>query len=395
MMTPTPTPKPRGSGRYVVIGIVIVAILLLLSGLIPRLTRNRAAVAEAREVSGPPVVTVAAAHLGDPTNTLSLPATLYGLHETGLYVRTNGYVRALRADMGSHVRKGDTLAVVEMPELEQELNQARATLAQTQATGELARTTYERWKNIAAQGASTKQEFDEKQAAYNVSLATAASAKANVERLTELKRFGNLIAPFSGVVTARNIDVGALVSPTMGTGARPLFSLVQVDTIRVVTSVPQDAAPSVKVGQPADITVQELGGTAFHGVVTRTAQALDLSTRTLLTEIQVDNRNGQLMPGMFGEVKLALPRTKPSLLVPANTLIIRGTGAQVAVVHDGTVEMTKVTLGRDYGAEVEVMSGLTTGELLVVNPGDDIVNGLAVKAAAPPAGRPPAAAKNL
>jgi RND family efflux transporter MFP subunit len=286
--------------------------------------------------------------------------------------------------MGSQVRAGDTLAVVEMPELEQELNQARATLQQTLATGELSRSTFERWTSIAKEGASTKQEFDEKQAAYNASLASAANARANVERLTELKRFGNLVAPFSGVVTARNIDVGALVSPTTGTGARPLFALAQVDTLRVVTSVPQNAAPSVKVGQMAEIYVQELGNQAFHGRVTRTAEALDLATRTLLTEIEVDNRAGRLMPGMFGQVKLDLPRGKRSLLVPANTLMIRGTGAEVAVVRDGKIEITKVTLGRDYGSEVEIVRGLEAGQQLVVNPSDDIANGVSVRVAAPP-----------
>ncbi|MBC8089501.1 MAG: biotin/lipoyl-binding protein, partial [Phycisphaerae bacterium] len=223
----TPTPPPSNSGRYVVIGFIIVIVLLLLSGILPRLTRQQRVVAEASEVMAAPMVTVSAAHLGDPTNVLALPATLYGLHETGLYVRTNGYVRSLRADMGSRVRAGDTLAVVEMPELDQELNQARATLAQVVANGELTRSTLDRWKKMMSQGAATQQEFDEKQAAFNANQAGQASARANIERLSELKRFGNLVAPFGGVVTARNIDVGALVSPTVGTGARPLFSLVQ------------------------------------------------------------------------------------------------------------------------------------------------------------------------
>ena len=274
---PSPKPSSPKSGRYVVIGIIIAIILLLLSGLLPRLDRQKRVEAEAREVTAPPMVTVAPAKYGDATNVLTLPATLYGLHETGLYVRTNGYVRALRADMGSQVRAGDTLAIVEMPELDQELNQARATLAQVVASGELTRSTLDRWKKMMAQGAATQQEFDEKQAAYNANQAGQAAARSNIDRLSELKRFGNLIAPFSGIVTARNIDVGALVSPTVGTGARPLFSLVQVDTMRVVTSVPQNAAPGVKVGQTADIFVQELGGVAFKGVVTRTAQSLDLA----------------------------------------------------------------------------------------------------------------------
>lgn len=373
------------SGRYVVIGLIIAVILLLLSGLLPRLNRQKRIDAEASEVTAPPMVTVAPAKFGDPINVLTLPATLYGLHETGLYVRSNGYVRSLRADMGEQVRAGDTLAIVEMPELDQELNQARATLAQVVANGELTRSTLDRWKKMMAQGAATQQEFDEKQTAFNANQAGQAVARSNVDRLTELKRFGNLIAPFGGVVTARNIDVGALVSPTVGTGARPLFSLVQVDTMRVVTSVPQNAAPNVKIGQTAEILVQELGGVAFKGVVTRTAQSLDLATRTLLTEIQVVNRDRRLLPGMFGQVRLTLERSSRALMVPSNTLIIRSSGAQVALVRDGKVHITKITVGRDYGSEVEVTSGLVEGDTLVVNPGDDISEGLAVRIAAPAA----------
>ena len=221
------------------------------------------------------------------------------------------------------------------------MNQARATLAQIVATGVLTKTTLDRWKSLDAQGAATKQEFDEKQAAFNANQAGQASAKANVDRLAELKRFGNLVAPFGGVVTARNIDVGALVSPTTGTGARPLFSLVQVDTMRILASVPQNAAPNVKIGQTADIVVQELGGVAFKGVVTRTSQAIDLATRTLLTEIEVQNKDGRLLPGMFGQVKLELTRGSRTLLVPANTLIIRSTGPIVAMVRDGKVTDVK------------------------------------------------------
>ena len=365
-----------------VIGFIIAIVLLLLSGILPRLSRQKRITAEASEVTAAPLVTVAAARLGEATNVLTLPGTLYGLHETGLYVRTNGYVRSLRADMGQQVRAGDTLAVVETPELDQELNQARAILAQVVANGELTRSTLDRWKKMNAQGAATQQEFDEKQAAFNANQAGQAVAKSNVDRLTELKRFGNLIAPFSGVVTARNVDVGALVSPTIGSGARPLFSLAQVDTMRVVTSVPQNAAPNVKIGQTADILVQELSGVAYKGVVTRTAQSLDLATRTLLTEIQVVNRDRRLLPGMFGQVKLELARTSRALMIPSNTLIIRSNGAQVALVRDGTVHITKITMGRDYGAEVEVLSGLAEGDQLVVNPGDDIAEGVAVRVAA-------------
>ncbi|MGV3708438.1 MAG: efflux RND transporter periplasmic adaptor subunit [Gemmatimonas sp.] len=378
---PSPRPPSGNSGKYVVIGFIIAITLLLLSGLIPRFRQQKRVDAEASEVSGPPIVTVAQVKQGDPTTVVTLPATLYGLHETGLYVRTNGYVRSLRADMGEQVKAGDTLAVVEMPELDQELNQARATLAQVMANGELTKSSFERWKKMAEQGVATQQEFDERQAAYNANQAGQAVARSNVDRLSELKRFGTLIAPFSGVVTARNIDVGALVSPTVTATTRPLFSLVQVDTLRVVTSVPQNAAPSVKVGQTAEIRVQELGGAAFKGVVTRTAQALDLSTRTLLTEIEVPNRDRRLLPGMFGQVKLELAKPTRALMIPANTLIARSSGPHVAVVRDGKVAITKITTGRDFGSEVELLDGVAEGDQLVVNPGDHIVEGLTVRIA--------------
>lgn len=383
----SPAVKSR-AGRNVAIFLVLVAGILLLTGILPRLSRAKRVEAEAREVSGPPIVTVAAAKLGAATNTLALPATLYGLHETGIYTRTNGYVRSLRVDMGSHVRRGDTLAIIEMPELDQEFNQAKATYTQVQATNALTRSTLDRWSSMVKQGAATQQELDEKLGAFNVAQAATASAKANIDRLTELKRFGIITAPFSGVVTARGTDVGALVSPTTGTGAKPLFSLVQVDTLRVVANVPQSAAPNVKVGQLADVFVQELGNTAFHGKVMRTAQALDLSTRTLMTEIQVDNREGRLMPGMFGHVDFELTRGTRSLLIPANTLMIRASGPQVAIVRDGKIHIAAVTLGRDYGTEVEVRSGVNLDEVVVVNPGDEVVEGLFVRLAPPVVKKP-------
>ncbi|MEP6763104.1 MAG: efflux RND transporter periplasmic adaptor subunit [Gemmatimonadaceae bacterium] len=390
-MTSSGSPSPAATshaGRNVVVLIVLVAGVLLLTGILPRITRGKRVEAEAREVAGPPIVTVASAKLGSPTNTISLPATLYGLHETGIYTRTNGYVRSLRVDMGSHVRTGDTLVIIEMPELDQEYNQAKATYTQVQATNALTKSTLDRWTSMVKQGAATQQELDEKLGAFNVAQAASASARANIDRLAELKRFGTITAPFGGIVTARGTDVGALVSPTTGTGAKPLFSLVQVDTLRVVANVPQSAAPNVKVGQPADVFVQELGSTAFHGKVTRTAQALDLSTRTLMTEILVDNREGRLMPGMFGHVDFELTRGTRSLLVPANTLMIRASGPQVAVVRDGKIHIVAVTLGRDFGSEVEVRSGVNVGEQLVVNPGDEIADGLSVRLAPPVAKKP-------
>ncbi len=388
--TPLPTPNaPAGrGGRTVLVAAVIGAVALLAIGTVPRVLRHRAIVAEAgATTTAVPVVTVAEAHLGAARGELALPASVHGLHETGLYPRSNGYVRRWLADMGTQVRAGQTLAEIEMPELDQELTQARANLTQVEATLELARATLARWQDLVKEDAATRQELDEKQAGFAAAQASANAARANVQRLTALRRFGAVEAPFAGVITARNVDVGALVSAG-GAGGRPLFTLAQVDTVRVLTSVPQSAAPAVRVGQTADVTVQELGSAAFRGRVTRTAQALDPATRTLLTEIEVENRDRRLMPGMFAQAKLVLDRATPPLLVPANTLMVRGDGTQVAEVTNGRVRLVKVTLGRDYGTEVEVTNGLTPGATLVVNPGDEVTEGAVVRVApAPPKGK--------
>lgn len=373
---------PRAGGRtvrYLALGLLVAAAVLLVTGILPRLERKRLLQAAASEGAAPPRVTVAKPHLGDASNALTLPGTLYGLHEAGLYARANGYVKRVLVDMGSRVRAGDTLAVVETPEIDQELRQARATLAQVQASGQLARITLDRWTGLVGQKVATQQELDEKQAAYNVSLAGADAARANVERLTALTRFGSVVAPFSGVVTARNVDMGALVAPGTGSNTRPLFTLADVDRMRVMTSVPQSAAASVRDGQEADIVVQELGNAAFKGRVTRTSRSLDLTTRTLLTEIQLENRDGRLLPGMFAQVKLSLPRAGRTLLIPANTIMMRADGPKVAVVREGRIHLVQLTLGRDFGSELEVLDGLTIDDLLVVNPSDDVTEGAAVR----------------
>jgi RND family efflux transporter MFP subunit len=295
--------------------------------------------------------------------------------------------------MGTVVRAGQVLAEIETPELDQELLQARASLAQTQATLGLARATVERLRDLVAEGAITRQDFDERQAAFEVAQAGAAASRANVQRLEALKRFGQVTAPFAGVITSRGVDLGALVSPGTASGARPLFTLAQVDTVRVLTSVPQSAAASVRVGQAAAVAVQELGGEAFRGRVARTAQAIDPGTRTLPVAIHVPNADRRLLPGMFASATLTTAHASPPLLVPANTLIMGAEGPRVAVVRDGRVRIAKVALGRDFGTEVEVVRGVEPGAALVVNPDDAVTEGATVRAvpaprAAAPGGRP-------
>jgi RND family efflux transporter MFP subunit len=322
---------------------------------------------------------VATARASSGTSDLVLPGTIQGARETAIYPRATGYVRRWRVDMGAHVRAGDVLAEVETPELDQELDQARAAQAQSEATMALARTTLDRWTELVKEDAATRQEFDEKQAAYTAAQANVRAAHANVDRLSALKRFANVVAPFAGVVTARNVEVGMLVSSSASAGARPLYTLAQTDTMRMLVNVPQSSAAEVTAGTPVEIAAQELSASSVKGTVARTAEAIDPASRTLLTEIRIPNAGRALLPGMYAEAKLHVRRAVPSLVIPATTLVLTSDGPMVAVVKDGRVHLQRLTLGRDLGAEVEVTSGLAEGAQLIVNPSDEIVEGARVR----------------
>ena len=369
--------------RWLGVGAVLLLAVLLATGILPRLAREERVATEQTAATAVPAVTVAVVKTGKGSSELTLPANTLGMHEVGLYPRSNGYVAKFTVDIGSHVKAGQSMAIIETPELDQDLSVARATLQQVLATSELTRTTLDRWKGMISSGAVTKQEFDEKSAAYNVSTANVSAARATLERLTQLKKFGNIVAPFAGVVTSRAIDVGMLVSSTIATGTRPLFTIAQTDTMRVITQVPQDAAPGIRVGQDVDVLVQELGNSAFHGKISRTSEAIDPTTRTLQTSILVLNSDGRLRPGMYAQVKFTTQRSQTALVIPANTLIIRADGPQAAVVRDGKVHIAKLTLGRDFGTSIEALSGLKAGDQIIINPGDDVAEGLAVRVVEP------------
>jgi RND family efflux transporter MFP subunit len=303
------------------------------------------------------------------------------MREAALYARSSGYVRRFHADIGAHVRTGQLLAEIETPELDQELAQARASLGQVRAAYALARTSLDRWRSMVKDSAATQQELDEREAAFNAAAANVAAGEANVRRLEELQSFARVTAPFTGTVTARNVEVGQLVSPGQGTGTRPLFVLAQADTGRVMLSVPEAVAAQLRPGADADVFVASLGGRAFKGRVVRTAGALDAATRTMLTEVDVPNGDGTLLPGMYAQVRLAVTHAAPALLLPANALVVRATGPQAAVLRDGRVHFAKLTLGRDLGTDIEVLSGLDDGAVVVLNPSDDVTDGAAVRIA--------------
>lgn len=352
---------------------------LLAAGLLPRLAQSRARAEESTRSTAAPTVFTEVVKRDTASTPFELPATITGLHETSIFARTNGFVRELRVDIGSPVRAGDTLVVLDMPELREQERQASAVIEQTEASARLARTSLERWKQLATQGVVTPQELDERTATANVTEANARAAHANLANLRELQRFGVLRAPFHGVVTARSIDIGSLVVAGAAAGARPLLTVVQTDTLRVMLQIPQSGAARVRAGTRATVVVQDIGNAEIAGTVVRTAGAIDPVTRTLLTEVRVPNPMRRLLPGMFATVRLSVPST-PSLRIPAIALIMRADGPQVARVRNDTVTLVQIALGRDYGTTLEVLGGLDAGDQIVVNPAESIASGQKVNA---------------
>jgi RND family efflux transporter MFP subunit len=377
----------RRQGRVLFVVLAVLFLGLLVAGALPRLAQSKARDAERAQVNAAPTVFTETVRADTTSTPLELPASVTGLHETPIFARANGFVRSLRVDIGSTVRAGDTLLVLDMPEVREQERQAAAVVEQAEAGAALAATTLKRWQSLAQQGVVTPQELDERQAQANVAEAALRGARANVASLREVLRFGAVLAPFAGVVSARTVDLGALVVAGAAAAARPLLTLIQTDTLRVMLQVPQSVASRVRAGLPVRVMVRETGDSAIAGVVVRTAGAIDPATRTLLTEVHVINRTRRLLPGMFAQVALLVPVGAPTLRIPAIALIVRGEGTLVARVQDNVVQLVPVTLGRDFGTSVEVLDGVTAGDALVVNPVESLSDGLRVRAIARGAGK--------
>lgn len=376
-------------GRVLPIVLVLVFGGMLAAGALPRIAQSRARDTEREQVNAAPTVFTEKVRKDTTSTPLELPGSVTGLHETPIFARANGFVRALRVDIGSVVRTGDTLLVLDMPEVREQAMQAAAVVEQTEASAALARTSLKRWQQLAQQGVVTPQELDERQAQANVTEANLRAAKANVANLREVLRFGAVLAPFSGVVTSRTVDLGALVVAGAAAAARPLLTLVQTDTVRVMLNVPQSAAARVRTGMRARVLVRDAGDSTASGTVVRTAGAIDPVTRTLLTELHIPNRARTLLPGMYAQVQFTVPSTGASLRIPAIALIVRGEGTLVARVENDTVQLVPVTLGRDFGTSLEVLDGVKAGDALVVNPPESLSDGLRVRAVARGGGKAP------
>jgi membrane fusion protein, multidrug efflux system len=379
----TPPPElPAASPRRAVIIVVLVVVVLLLSGAASMFSRFRAGRALAKETEIDSVATVAVVHpiAEKPDEELVLPASLQAYEESPIYARTSGYLRRWYRDIGSHVAQGALLADIDTPEVDQELSQARASRQQSAAQLDIAKISADRWQNLRKTDSVSQQENDTQTNAYQQAVANLAAADANVRRLEELESFKHVYAPFSGVLVKRNVDPGALINA--GSAGVELFILAKVDPLRVFTNVPQAYSPAIKNGMPAYITLQEIPGQKFRGTVARTAEAIDPATRTLLTEVDVPNKDGRLLRGSFGEVHFSPKSTAEKVTVPVNAMLFRREGAQLAVVGaDNKVQLRSITIGRDYGTTLEVLGGVTFEDRIIINPADSLEDGQTVNVA--------------
>jgi RND family efflux transporter MFP subunit len=373
----------RGLRGRAVLGTLAVLAALFLVGMFPRWRADAALTRAVQDQR--PTVSVVTTQRPDGAANLVLPGSTQAIEEAAIYARTNGYVRRWYTDIGAKVESGRLLAEIETPEIDQELNQARAAAQQAAANFELAGATLKRWQELVEKKVVSSQEFDEKKSALDARQADLNAAQANVARLEKLQGFQKVVAPFSGIVTARNIDNGALVSAGNSGQSAALFHVAQTDTLRIYVTVPQTNARSVAPGQSAAVSFREIPDKTFDAKVVRTAGALDPASRTLLTELQVANSDGQLFPGMYAEIKFAFPQDPRTLLVPGNALMVQSDGPKVMTVDaKQTIRTRAVKLGRDLGDKVEVLSGLNPAELLVANPSGSLHEGVEVKVQAQP-----------
>lgn len=397
--------KPwRPSGLAISVIVIVLAAAIVAAfflGYIPRQKREALIQNEAAEQQQTlPRVEVIEVGRAAGKSDLELPGNIQAISEAPILARADGYIKRRMVDIGDRVKAGQPVAEIEAPELDQQIRQAQASLQQAQAALEqalanheqgkanleLARVTADRWKTLASQGVASRQENDQYQAQYQAQTANVqaldkaiaaqrsnvAAVEANLARLNDVQGYRIVRAPFDGVITVRNVDTGALVN----SGNTLLFRVAQTDTLRTYVNVPQSNAGSIHVGQQARLSISSLPGRSFAGTVTRTANALDPTSRTMLVEIQVPNSAGVLLPGMYAQVDLSSPRADAGVVIPGNALVVRSEGTQVAVVQpDGTVHLQKIQIGRDYGDRIEVLSGLKNGDTIIADPGDSAREG--------------------
>jgi len=347
-------------------------------------TRVSAAKVLAVENRDDAVLTVSVTHpkVTGATQELVLPGNTQPLIDAPIYARTNGYLRKWYADIGAHVRKGDLLAEIETPETDQQLQQAQDDLETAQTNLKLAQVTAERMVNLQKKGAVARQDTDNVVADMNAKKTAVASAGANVKRLEDLQSFEKVYAPFDGVITARNTDIGSLISAGSSNSGKELFHISATNKLRVYISVPEDYEQAAQNGAPASLTLNEFPGRSFPGTIVRNSNSIDLASRTLLVEVDVDNPTGQLLPGAYVSVHLKYRGpSATALAVPVTTVMFRSEGIRAAVVRGGRAVLVPITIGRDFGDSLEVLAGLRPQDQLIVNPPDSLISNTPVRIA--------------
>jgi len=400
---PSARPQPRTGRRGLLVFFALLAVLVaaaVVGGLVPRMARQKALLAASEsQAAERPVVEVATARAASSRADLDLPGDLQAQVDSPVFARVDGYLRTRLVDYGDRLKAGQLMAEIETPELDQQINQARATLSQSQAALNefqadldlskanlnMAELTVKRWRRLATGGVVARQEADQKEADFAVGEAQVARAQAsiatgqetvhanqaNLRRLEEMKVFARITAPFDGVVTARNVDIGTLVNSGNGGAARELFHMAQIQVMRIFANVPQTYVGSIHPGQTGEVRVQELPGQVFSAKVTRIANALDPGSRAMLTVLEVPNPRGVLMPGMYTQVRFSTGRAEAAVIIPGDALTTGRHGPRVAVVGaDHRVHFREIRIGHDLGSELEVVSGLAPGEVVVANPSD-------------------------
>jgi RND family efflux transporter MFP subunit len=363
--------KPRTIGVTALALICIVVGVVVYSGVHSRLRAETALIQTTRKSATQPVsVTYAAA--GSGAQDLVLPGITQAYTDTPIYARTSGYLKRWYSDIGAHVKQGQLLAVIETPELDQQLSQAQANLKTAQANERLAEITAARWQNLLKTDSVSKQETDQAVQDLSARQATVDSMTAEVQRLEQLQSYERITAPFDGVITVRNTDIGALIAAGDNSTPKELFHLAATNKLRVYVSVPEVYESAVRDGDKATITLDAFPGQDFTGRLIRNSNSIDLTSRTLNVEVDVDNPGGQLLPGAYAFVHLKVPATKGAVTIPANTLLFRSEGLRVGVVRNDRVNLVPVTIGHDYGNSVEVTSGVTPQDALVVDPSDSL-----------------------
>jgi RND family efflux transporter MFP subunit len=362
--------------RLAVVGLLVVLAVVAAWGIVTRI-QARTALEQRVQDTGATVVAVTQVRPGAGADNLVLPGSVQAFADAPIYARTTGYLKRWYVDIGAKVGQGQLLAEIDTPEVDQQLRQAQADLGTAEANERLARTTNERWRSLLATQAVSRQEADEKAGDYAAKHHLTASVRANLQRLRDLHDFQRVVAPFEGTITARSTDVGHLI-----TGTAPLFHIADARRLRIYVQVPQAFAASMQPGVRGDLQFADKPGRSWPATVVRTADAFDPATRTLQTQLQVDNADGQLLPGAYAEVHFKLTGAHGTARIPASALIFRGSGLFAAGVGaDNRVKLKPIQLGRDFGTEIEVLSGIVPGERIIVNPPDSLVDNQLVRVA--------------